>query len=339
MDAIAREVCQAYAEMQAGFQLYPLGNRGGFSGARLWRVETFCGKYCLRAWPLGTDINQVQASHWLLHLAERAALPFTPRLLATLDGSTRVRMAGRYGELTTWLPGVADFHQHPTRTRLHAALQALARLHRVCESPPAIVRPCPAIEKRLAKLREWQSIDRNIVPSLIRQTGSGTVGAWALRSWEQFQRWSPAALTVLAEWQDFRLPLHDCLCDIWHDHVLFEDQELTGIVDYGSVRMDSVATDLARLIGSLVGDDVLLRSYALEAYEAYRPLSFAERRLVRVLDWTGVVVGAANWLRWLYLERRQFENTEGVAKRLSELVTRMESWTNQAQGQQPVSLE
>jgi Ser/Thr protein kinase RdoA (MazF antagonist) len=116
------------------------------------------------------------------------------------------------------------------------------------------------------------------------------------------------------------------MSDIWHDHVLFTDHNVTGIVDYASVRMDHVAVDLARLIGSLVGDDKDRRQAALEAYAVIRPLSREERDLVDLLDWTGVVVGAGNWLRWLYLENRVFENVEGVIRRLSELVTRMESW-------------
>ena len=91
--------------------------------------------------------------------------------------------------------------------------------------------------------------------------------------------------------------LQPCLCDVWHDHVLFEGDAVTGLVDYGGVKVDNVATDLARLLGSLAGDDPVLRDAGLRAYSRLRPLSLAEEALVPVLDRTGTLLGIANWLR------------------------------------------
>ena len=51
------------------------------------------------------------------------------------------------------------------------------------------------------------------------------------------------------------VPLHACLCDIWHDHVLFTVDKLTGLVDYGSVKVDNIK-DLSvqpDVDGALVG--------------------------------------------------------------------------------------
>jgi homoserine kinase type II len=122
------------------------------------------------------------------------------------------------------------------------------------------------------------------------------------------------------------LPLQPCLCDVWHDHVLFEGERVTGLVDYGSVKTDHVAVDLARLLGSLVGDDRQQQAAGLEAYARLRPLSPEECRLVAALDETGTVLGAANWLRWLYHDVRRFEDREAVARRLAALVQRIERW-------------
>jgi Ser/Thr protein kinase RdoA (MazF antagonist) len=130
----------------------------------------------------------------------------------------------------------------------------------------------------------------------------------------------------LAPWRDHLLPLQPCLCDVWHDHVLFEDEAVTGLVDYGSAKVDYVAADLARLLGSLVGDDPARRAAGLAAYTQLRPLAEADEALVTVLDETGTLLGAANWLRWLYRDGRAFEDRGAVAGRLAEQVRRIEQW-------------
>jgi Ser/Thr protein kinase RdoA (MazF antagonist) len=122
--------------------------------------------------------------------------------------------------------------------------------------------------------------------------------------------------------------LQPCLCDLWHDHLLFDGDRLTGIVDYGAVKVDHVAVDLARLLGSLVGDDADRWEEGFRAYRAVRPLSPDEERLAGVLDRAGTLLGAANWLRWLFHEGRTFDDLEAVANRLRSLMERIERWAN-----------
>lgn len=310
--------------------LQALGNHGGFSGARLWRVTTFCGTFCLKLWPLPTTkvtFWSLRRIHQLTHLA--SCFDFVPRILSPRSLGTYVldQRSERCWDLSTWLPGRADFHHYPTLARLQAALTGMARLHQVWATEAEVVpaERCPAVTRRVMRLAEADQVDRRIEERLPLAAGS-ILRSWAQRAWEQFRRWLVPAQKALQTWTDRHVPLQFCLCDIWHDHVLFEGNQLTGIVDYGSVRFDNVAADLARLLGSLVGDDAAMRAAALEAYEAHRPLRADERELVSVLDWTGVVVGASNWLRWLYVDNRHFEDEAGVVKRLSALVTRMEEW-------------
>ena len=122
------------------------------------------------------------------------------------------------------------------------------------------------------------------------------------------------------------MSLQPCLCDVWHDHVLFESDVVTGLVDYGGVKTDHVAVDLARLLGSLVEDRAELRAAGLEAYSRVRPLSLQEEELVSVLDETGTLVGLITWLKWLYLEDKQFDDRNSAASRLQALVKRVERW-------------
>src|SRR5262249_27010740 len=100
--------------------------------------------------------------------------------------------------------------------------------------------------------------------------------------------------------------------------------EVTGIVDYGSMKEDHVAVDLARLLGSLVEDDEARWAAGLAAYQRVRPLTRNEIDLTRWLDRTGTVLAAVNWLRWLLVDNRAFDDRQQIAKRLQRLVERLE---------------
>jgi Ser/Thr protein kinase RdoA (MazF antagonist) len=145
---------------------------------------------------------------------------------------------------------------------------------------------------------------------------------WAKRAWEILQR--PPGAAVLTAWLNRSLPLQPCLCDAWHDHVLFDGDVVAGLIDFGSVKRDNVAVDLARLLGSLVGNNRQQWAIGLSAYERVRRLSLIEEELVDILDISGTWLGAANWLKWLYHERRHYDDRDAVARRLAALVERME---------------
>src|SRR5262249_34516445 len=115
-----------------------------------------------------------------------------------------------------------------------------------------------------------------------------------------------------------------CLCDVWHDHVLFTGNAVTGIIDYGSMKEDHVAVDLARLLGSLVEDDEAGWKVGLAAYQRVRALTSEEINLARWLDHTGTMLAAENWLGGLRTDTRRLETGKQVARRLRRLVNRFE---------------
>ena len=256
-------------------------------------------------------------------LARRQGLRFVPTIFAALDGVSAVEHAGRLWELTEWLPGRPDFHRQPTPARLEAASAALAQLHAVWRSIPSEQVRCPAVQRRLTFLAEWHELLRSGWHPLALADSS--LRPPIERAW----RLLPSALERvprrLQPWRDGNLCLQPCLCDLWHDHLLFDGERLTGLIDYGAVKVDCVAVDLARMLGSLVKDDADGWQAGLRAYRRFAPLSAEEEELAHVLDETGVVLGVANWLRWLYEERRAFADRIAVAHRLAELVDRLET--------------
>jgi Ser/Thr protein kinase RdoA (MazF antagonist) len=130
----------------------------------------------------------------------------------------------------------------------------------------------------------------------------------------------PQARADLAAWRHRPVPVQPCLCDVWHDHVLFAGDRVTGLIDYGAAKVDHVAVDLARLLGSLIPGEPDRMAMAVQVYRGIRPLLHPE--LVGLLDWTGVVVGVTNWLRWLYHDGREYPDRPAVALRLGQLIRR-----------------
>lgn len=154
-------------------------------------------------------------------------------------------------------------------------------------------------------------------------TGGGEFGGLARRALRGFERLGETVLRELRLFESVAVPLVPCLRDVWHDHVLFTGEAVTGLVDPSACRRDTVAADLSRLLGSLVGDDVRRWTPAVAAYTRCRPLSADEAALVPVLDRSGVLLSAATWVRRRYVLGAACETPE-VVGRLREVVERME---------------
>ncbi|MBX9787991.1 MAG: phosphotransferase [Pirellulales bacterium] len=138
-----------------------------------------------------------------------------------------------------------------------------------------------------------------------------------------FARRAPELERRLTAAAKIRVPLQPALRDIHGEHVLFVGDQVTGIIDYGAMRFETVAGDIARLLGSLAPNDQSSWQAGFAAYETVRPLSTTERELVGVFDSSGVLLGAMNWLNWLFVEQRKFANLARVQMRITELLTRL----------------
>jgi Ser/Thr protein kinase RdoA (MazF antagonist) len=278
---------------------------------------------CLRAWPEQVSHVRLRFIHGEMTRAQ--GLEFVPKVHSTGSASTCVEHAGRVWDLTTWMPGAADFESNPSTVRLEQACTALARLHTVW-GPLAGAVQCSAVLRRLARWQKWQRLVQSgwrPGPALGLQ---GPVDDLVQRAWSVLPGLLERVPERLRPWAMRPLPVQTCLCDVWHDHILFTGDTVSGIIDYGSVRYDHVAVDLARLLGSLVGDDGARVAAGLAAYRRVRSLSSEEEELMRVLDESGTLLGVANWLIWLRRDHREFEDMPAVARRLGTLVARVERW-------------
>ncbi|MHB0959058.1 MAG: phosphotransferase [Pirellulaceae bacterium] len=304
-----------------------LGTAGGFSGAELWKVAATGGLWCLRGWPPGAiDPARLTWIHAALSRIAQTPSPSVPVAARTCDGTSWVAFEGRLWDLAPWLPGNADFDREPTPVRLTAALQSLARFHRAAREDLSLARTrasSPSLASRLAFIEQ---LDARLWRQLHCATQSqpcGDVAQRAQRILAAYTRAAPQLRQRMLSAQSLEVPLQVCHGDLWHDHVLFLGNEVSGLIDFGAMKVDSPATDMARLLGSLAKNNTALWETGIAAYEQIAPLSCAERALIGVLDQSTVLLSGMNWLKWLLLEGRQFTCPERVVQRLDAIMARL----------------
>lgn len=305
----AARVLASYPSPLRG-RLEALGDGGGFSGARVWKLHTIAGAFCLRAASLAESADHLRERHRLMRLARGAGLAFVPAVMDTHHGDSAIEQDGRWWELMEWMPGVADYRDKPSEVRLRAAAHALARVHVAWRRDNAMSSTCPAIIRRLDAVAAWRS------GTLPRSVANRRLA-------DAVNRWMPRVPDLLRD-VTFPVRVQPCLRDVWHDHLLFDGDRLTGLVDYAAVGLDSVAADLARMLGSLVADDEEGWCVGLSAYREAAALSVEEERLARQLDRAGVVIALANWCR--RIGERGSWNDGRYRARIEEILRRVEAW-------------
>lgn len=321
------KVLRAYSAAVQPQCVTDLGAAGGFSGAHFWRVTTDHGDLCLRKWPPGhPDALHLQYIHEVLHTARASGLNVVPVPFSTVDGQTFLAESDHLWELTPWMPGRADYWRLPTRQRLANALTCLAEFHAATREMETDLAPSPGIAQRTQFLQKLVSQSARE----LRTAASASSLGWhnlqirADRLLRLFDAAAEPTQKALESCRQLVVRHQPCIRDIWHDHLLFEGEEVRGIVDFGAMRHDHVATDISRLLGSLVNDDPIGWDTGLAAYQSVQSLTAEELRLIRVFDMSSVVLSGMNWLCWIYLEGRRFENRTAIEKRLDGIIQRFE---------------
>lgn len=321
-----RPVLAAYGPSLTLLSAEYLDGAGGFSGARLWRLTTSTGQLCLRGWPTEHPTpERLTWIHSVLRAAAANGFPRVPVPLTATNGATWVRHDGTLWELAPWLAGKADYSSRPSPRRLSEATQALAEFHRSVEGLGGrIAAPSPGIKRRVQQLGELVNGDFARLADAVSAFSCPPLDDAARRILSIFPRLAEPTLQTLRLAAMQTVELQPVIRDIWHDHVLFGVDQVSGIVDFGAMQVDSVSGDIARLLGSLVADDTAGWQIGLTAYESIRPLSREEHGLLKAFDRSGVLLGAINWLTWIYLQRREFSDLPAIRIRLEASISRLE---------------
>jgi Ser/Thr protein kinase RdoA (MazF antagonist) len=305
-----------------------LGSAGGMSGAQFWRIRGPGGVVVLRRWPKEHPTpERLSFIHSVLAHATARGIDFLPLPITTLRDETFVAHADHLWELEPWLPGTANYAAAPTAEKIRAAMKSLAKFHiAVCDFPsiqtPGFTSGSSAITSRIERLQELaQGGHQELAKAIVDDV------------WPEFSRHARQFVALLAKalpsvikahqpLSNLSFSLQPCIRDIWYENVLFTGDVVTGIVDFGAMDIDTPACDIARLLSSLAGPDPTRRQIGLTAYESERRLSTSELLAVDAFDSSIVTLAGCNWIRWIYVERRQFENSEKILQHFRRIVER-----------------
>ena len=305
-------------------QLESLGGGGGLSGARLWRFRAAHGWLLLRAWPPhGPGRGHIeQVHHWLSLTAD---LEFVPVPFRDHSGQSLQEWNGTLWEITPWLVGAADPSCPPDIEHLQLAFTGLAAFHESLAREQVEAVSTGLRRRQEEIIRLIQGGFDTLETAINRQNDVGSQYRAQAIAWLVLARkLAPGLLEPLGRVSNQVIRVQPALRDARPEHFLFDGERLSGLVDFGAMGVESVAADLARLIGEWLDDDPAARREALACYEKIRPLDPVEARLIDVFETTTALLIGERWVRWHFVENRGFDNPKAVVNGLQRGLRRVE---------------
>jgi aminoglycoside phosphotransferase (APT) family kinase protein len=323
----------------------------GLSNSSVWQVSTNAAQYCLKAWPKSAHLlERLTAIHqWLAALGPQ--LDFVPRLILHRDQGTLLCCNDHLWECASWQPGTPVEPGKLTWEQSLTAVSAVAQMHRVSASYHQQQASSPSVETRMQLISHYQHrqefqqpnlsrasepISGIVVPSLSNtqfrdsplsnSRGSSTVfseNELAKLTLHYFQCMSDQ---VTQQLKQLRAPIQLCWVarDLHYEHLLFDHERLTGVIDYGAARIDEPLIDLVRLLGSLWPHDAELRHRLVDHYRSLMDFEVSTVRF-QYLDHASTLLSAMQWLQWLLIDRREFQvERQTLLKRWAGLLERLQ---------------
>ena len=305
---------------------------GGLSGAQIWRISLAGQNFCLRRWPSQhPSPDQLRTIHQGVEHVWQSGLHIVPVPHKTLQGDSFLLHEDHLWEISPWLAGepLSSCNPHPIQRT--AAVDALAKFHQAAKYFGSTSRnplgPAPGLLRRrehlaallqghLAELTQAVQLEP---PTALRET--------MLQLLSRVKHALPDAFVEVEKCSKAPLPLQWCLRDVHPGNLLFTGNLATGIVDFGAASFDSIAGDIARLVGGFSCDSQE-RQWYLQAYADLSPLTDSERRAVPAFHAAGLISAAANWIRWLVVERNvpMADTTQSRLVDLSGQLSRLDGW-------------
>lgn len=248
---------------------------------RHWRVEHEGQSIVIRRYhPTRTRA----AIGWEQRLVEHAATRGWPvaRPVSAVDGTLLVEDAGRFWSVAPFLPGEPGAAETPAQ--YHICGRLLGRLHRALASFPD-ERQRPDFGK-LWELDAWvEPAGFGSFNELLRTFERDYPDLAALVRRQRYRNLRELARLKYPDLPD--LPIHG---DFHRGNLLWQDGQLSGLLDFDQSRRDAHVADIAPLLMPHMPLDLRLARSLLDGYQSVRQLSETEWDLLPAL-----IRGALLW--------------------------------------------
>lgn len=303
----------------------PFQTTNGWSGAYFWRWESVRGPLILKIWPEdGPTAHEHQARHHHLlsirNFTPQIALPLADIHQNTLHPWTM----SRWAELMPWIDGTPVLDS-PTTTQLNEVVHALGRLHFQWESiNKSFMSHSTAVSERLEKLvqlRAGRILETELPARLLQAPDFIRDRFQTIR--ELSRKLLDQAIASLQPLQRCQFPCQLVLRDPRPDHFLFINDKLNGIIDFGTIGMESVAVDLARLLNDWFPSNKPRFNSAIDIYRSLHSLSESEILLVHALACSGSILGGLAWIDLHFRKNRSLGREDQFVKSVDHAIDRL----------------
>lgn len=332
-----------------------LTSHTGLSGARIWKVraitsgggqqakllvlpsEVATTTYCLRQWPQQhpSEPRLRDIHRWVLRAASK--LSYVPAPLRTSSDNTFVLADGHFWELQPWMPGsptsatvsrpkpkngVRVLYNEPWRS----IGPKLAEFHQFAgEEHERSTGVAPASLERFEQCQWLRQSGLQKISQCIQADplGSPPLDTLARTAVAQIESNLPSLISMMERACNITTSIMPVIRDVRPEHWLYVDGRLEGMVDFGAMRCDAPEVDVARMCELWLECTPLLSGMAFSSYERSVPWK-TDINLFLIYMVANNFLGAANWLKWLYVERRQIATEDYLIRRLQVLTSNMD---------------
>jgi len=343
-----------------------LGNNGGYSGARLWRFTSQDQRYLARRFAKPAS-DRKKRIYWIqrtIHTAYGNGCDFLAPTIVNESGNSLIDDGDFLWQIEKWLPGSATFWSEPNISKLKNAARAIARFHSLqfliakqqhsrptidllassfdslgnSNTAQSIYGEPQSIDDRIGLCHRHSKVDLKTIFKEMESQPSSIKSLLQQEAIEIHQRFNRNVISIVRELEQVKKKLRCsnpyefatasvCFRDVWHDHLLFDGNRLTGIVDYDAMRWDWVVNDIARLLASLFGSrfDQAPEDWEkfLKEYVGIFPLTQFDMEMLGVIDRANSILAPMNWVTWIYCENRDFGESSKIRQRIGRLIVRM----------------
>ncbi len=217
-----------------------------------------------------------------------------------------------------------------------SAMLALAQFHQAVASfplPNAQVSTFLGIRDDLAEWEKWISGKLSALYQALRNFAQLSSDAHEVRLAQagfsllhHVSRLAGNRMVILSRAARMAAPVQPVVGNACRRHCRFDEDGVCGTLDLTAIAVDSVALDVATLLGSLAENDAMLWQLGLKAYMQHRPLSDDELYLLEAFDRSRPILEGLGYLSRHFLLREKHNRFQVVemCRRLEKILLRLE---------------